>query len=142
MTEGKFTLALFYCQNVPESSDADRQALEKSYGPRLKLFPLPCGGRLEALHLLRVLEEDADAAYIIACPEGACAYVEGNRRAVKRVEQTREIIVSIGLERERVGIVLNPMKDPKSLMKLAEQIMKKVAPLGPSPVHKRKKERI
>ena len=43
----KNTLALFYCQNVPESSDEDRKALEKKYGPSIRLFPIPCSGRLE-----------------------------------------------------------------------------------------------
>jgi F420-non-reducing hydrogenase iron-sulfur subunit len=138
MTEGKVNLTLFYCQKVPESSEGDRQVLEKSYGTRLKLFPLPCGGRLEAIHLLKALEEDADAVYLITCPEGTCAYVEGNLRAIKRVERTREIIAGIGLERERVGIVPNQVNDRKTLMQLAEQIMEQVAPLGRSAVHKKK----
>ena len=86
MKKPKQTLALFYCQNTPESGEKDRQALEEEYGGRLKLFPLPCGGRLEPLHLLRALEEFADAVYVITCPEGACRYFEGNLRARKRAE--------------------------------------------------------
>ena len=77
------TLALFYCQNVPESGESERQALEKEYGRNIRLFPIPCSGRLEPFHLLRALEEFADAAYLITCPEGACRYFEGNKRAKK-----------------------------------------------------------
>ncbi len=80
---GKRTLALFYCQNTPESGEAQRQALEKKYASSLRLFPIPCSGRLDPLHLLKALEEFADAAYVIACPEGACRYFEGNTRATK-----------------------------------------------------------
>ena len=131
---GKRTLALFYCQNTPESGEAERQALEKRYASRLKLFPIPCSGRLDPLHLLKALEEFADAAYVIACPEGACRYFEGNLRATKRVDMTAKSIAQIGLEKERVGIVANSKENPKPLAKLAEDILDRTSELGPSPV--------
>ena len=130
----KRTLALFYCQNTPESGEAERQALEKRYASRLKLFPIPCSGRLDPLHLLKALEEFADAAYVIACPEGACRYFEGNLRARKRVDRTAETIAQIGLEKERVGIVANSKENPKSLAGLAEEILDRTGKLPLSPV--------
>ncbi|MBW1918858.1 MAG: hydrogenase iron-sulfur subunit [Deltaproteobacteria bacterium] len=130
----KRSLALFYCQNVPQSGIKQRQALEKLYGPSIKLFPLPCSGRLEPLHLLRALEEFADAAYVVTCPEGACRYFEGNLRARKRVELARKIIASIGLEEDRVGIVMNEKERQKSLADFAKELMSRVSGLRPSPV--------
>ena len=135
MTETRtHTLALFYCQNVPESGEEERQALEKTYGRAIRLFPIPCSGRLEPLHLLRALEEFADAAYVIACPEGACRYFEGNLRARERVARTRQGIAGIGLEGERVGIVTTSKEAPKPLAVLAMEIMKAVSALPLSPV--------
>jgi hypothetical protein len=67
--EQNSTLALFYCQNTPKSNEEDRQSLEERYGNSLRLFPIPCSGRLEPLHLLKALEEFADAAFVITCPE-------------------------------------------------------------------------
>jgi len=136
---GKRTLALFYCQNTPESGEAQRQALETKYASRLKLFPIPCSGRLDPLHLLKALEEFADAAYVIACPEGACRYFEGNLRATKRVDMTARTIAQIGLEKERVGIVANSKENPKPLSKLAEEILGCTSELRPSPVLERPK---
>jgi len=130
----KRTLALFYCQNTPESGEPQRQALEKKYASSLKLFPIPCSGRLDPLHLLKALEEFADAAYVIACPEGACRYFEGNLRATKRVDMTARTIAQIGLEKERVGIVANSKENPKPLAKLAEDILHRTSELRPSPV--------
>jgi len=135
MTKKKtLTLALFYCQNVPESGETQRQALEKQYGRSLKLFPIPCSGRLDPLHLLRALEEFADAAYLIACPEGACRYLEGNRRAKKRLERTKDMIAMIGLERERLGMVMNTKESPRGLGVMASEILEQVSSLAPSPV--------
>jgi F420-non-reducing hydrogenase iron-sulfur subunit len=137
---GRRTLALFYCQNTPESSEAVRQALEKKFASRLRLFPIPCSGRLDPLHLLRALEEFADAAYVIACPEGACRYFEGNLRARKRVGTTAQAIAQIGLEEERVGIVANSKENPKPLARLAEEILDRACQLPPSPVLERPKQ--
>ena len=134
--EHKHTLAVFYCQNVPESSEKDRQALEKKYGRSMRLFPLPCSGRLESVHLLRALEEFADVAYVITCPEGTCKYFEGNLRAKKRVETAKSIITSIGLEEERLGIIVSTKEDRKTLTVLAGEIMKRVSEIPWSPVLK------
>ncbi len=130
------TLALFYCQNVPNSSEADRQFLEKKYGDRIRLFPMPCSGRVEPFHFLRAIETFADAAYLITCPEGACRYFEGNKRAVKRVQRTQEIIASLGLEKERVGILVGSVENPRPLVQLAEELIKKTVLIDPSPVLK------
>ena len=127
-------LALFYCQSIPESGEAERQALEMQYGPCLRLFPISCSGRLDPLHLLKALEEFADAVYVVTCAEGACRYFEGNLRAKKRLERSRDTIAQIGLERERLGMVMNTAEDPKGLGVIAGEIMKQVSGLGPSPV--------
>ncbi len=131
----KPTLALFYCQNTPDCGESERQSLEELHGKSLRLFPIPCSGRLEPLHLLRALEEYADAAHVITCPEGTCRYFEGNRRAKKRVERTQWIIGGIGLEEERVGITIRAKEDRRSLTELAEVILTMTSKLGPSPVH-------
>ena len=132
------TLALFYCQNVPESTLGERQALEAQYGSSLRLFPVPCSGRLESLHLLRALEEFADAAYVITCPEGACCYFEGNLRARQRIDVAGDYLAAIGLERERVGFVANEKGNPRSLAALTGAIMHRLASLAPSLVLNKK----
>ena len=134
MKKQKQTLALFYCQNTPGSSEQERQALEEKYGTTIRLFPIPCGGRLEPLHLLRALEEFADAVYVITCPEGACRYSEGNLRARKRADVAAQSISAIGLEKERVGIVVNSKDHLKSLAGLTADIMERIKPLSASPV--------
>ena len=132
----KPVLALYYCRNTPSSNEQARQSLEEKYGKSLRLFPIPCSGRLEPLHLLRALEDFADAAYVITCPEGACRYFEGNRRAKKRVERARSIIADIGLEEDRVGIIINSKEDLKSLAEMSEEIMDRIHRMPQSPVFK------
>ncbi len=130
------TLALFYCQNVPGASNEERRDLELKYGSGVRFFPIPCSGRLESLHLLRALESFADAAYVITCPDGMCRYFEGNRRARKRVERARAIIKSIGLEGERVGIVVHSEEQAKPLATVTEEILERISVLGASTAHR------
>jgi len=134
--EQQLTLALFYCQNVPKSGEEDRQALEEEFGKSIRLFPIPCSGRLDPVHLLKALETFADAAFIITCPEGACRYFEGNHRAKKRVERTKKILSDIGLEPERAGIIIGSKEAPKTLAELAKEIFNKISQMGPSPALK------
>ncbi|MBN2420297.1 MAG: hydrogenase iron-sulfur subunit [Deltaproteobacteria bacterium] len=134
----KHNLAVFYCRNVPESNENARRSLEKKYGSSVKFFPVVCSGRMDMIHLLKALEDFADAAYILTCPEGACRYFEGNIRAKKRVEKARSIIESIGLERERIGIIMGSAKEPKTLEDQVSEIVKRTENLSPSPVHTKK----
>ncbi|MGD9161601.1 MAG: hydrogenase iron-sulfur subunit [Desulfobacteraceae bacterium] len=133
--EQKRNLAVFYCRNVPESNENVRRDLEKKYGPSVKFFPVVCSGRMDMIHLLKALEDFADAAYIVTCPEGACRYFEGNLRAKKRVEKAKSIIESIGLERERIDIIVGSAKDTKSLGAQVEELVKRASKLTSSPVH-------
>ena len=137
VNEKRLTLALFYCQNVPGSDEQERQRLEETYGTCLRLFPIPCSGRLESVHLLRALEEFADAAYVVTCPKGSCRYFEGNAWAGKRVERAKDLIARIGLEPERLGIRIGSGNGSHSLAQWSEEIFKDISGLDPSPVFKK-----
>jgi F420-non-reducing hydrogenase iron-sulfur subunit len=128
-------IAVFYCRNVPESDENTRIKLEKKYGKSIRFFPVVCSGRMDILHLIKALESYADAAFIITCPEGTCRYFEGNIRAIKRVEKARKIIESIGLEKERIGIIVGSKEEPKTLEAQVKTIVDQTAKLSPSPVH-------
>ncbi len=129
------TLAIFYCQNVLESGEAVRQSLEDRYGKSIRLFPMPCSGRIDVVHLLRALEEFADAVYVITCHEGACRYLEGNKRVKKRLETARSIIEGIGLEKERLNLITPAAgEDHFSLEALSDRIMEGATGFTPSPV--------
>ena len=129
------TLAIFYCQNVPESGEEVRQSLEDRYGKSIRLFPMPCSGRIDVVHLLRALEEFADAVYVITCPEGACKYLEGNKRIKKRIEKAKSIIESIGLEKERLNLITPAAADDKfSLSSFSGEIMETAMAFPASPV--------
>jgi coenzyme F420-reducing hydrogenase delta subunit len=127
-------LTIFFCQQLDPDQDVNRRALEKELGERIRFFPLPCSGRIDPLHLMRALESGADKVYLVTCPEGACRYREGNLRAQKRIVFTQELIEEIGLERERLELIITSAGNPANIDKMAREFLDREATVGPSPV--------
>jgi len=130
--------AIFFCQQLDPDQDVNRRALEKELGSRIRFFPLPCSGRIEALHLMRALEAGADKVYLVTCPVGACRYREGNIRAKKRVEFAQKLIQEIGLEPERFELVNASSPSPFSIDSMARELINKAGGLAPSPLNVKK----
>ncbi|OPY68627.1 MAG: Methyl-viologen-reducing hydrogenase, delta subunit [Syntrophorhabdaceae bacterium PtaU1.Bin034] len=116
-------VTIFFCRQIDPDQDVNRRHLEKELGSRIKFFPLPCSGRIEALHFLKALEAGARKVYLIACPDGACRYGQGNLRARKRLDYARKLIAEIGLSGDRLEIVTAPRTLPVSIDAVARQIL-------------------
>lgn len=127
-------ISIFFCQQIDPNQDVNRRALERELGNRIRFFPLPCSGRIDSLHLMRALESGADKVYVITCPEGACHYREGNMRARKRVAYTQGLIEEIGLEGERLELIMATASLPVNIDELARDLLSSEATTGPSPV--------
>jgi coenzyme F420-reducing hydrogenase delta subunit len=127
-------LTIFFCQQLDPDQDVNRRSLEKEIGERIRFFPLPCSGRIDPLHLMRALESGADKVYLVTCPEGACRYREGNLRAQKRIVFTQELIEEIGLERERLELIITLAGNSANIDKIARELLDREASVGPSPV--------
>lgn len=127
-------LTIFFCQQLDPDQDVNRRALEKEIGERIRFFPLPCSGRIDSLHLMRALESGADKVYLVTCPEGTCRYREGNLRAQKRIVFTQELIEEIGLERERLELIITSAENPANIDKMVRELLDREASVGPSPV--------
>lgn len=115
-TEAEGTLAsldvtVFRCANCSRQGKMPRLAVERSsFQPRLA-WPipmhevvLPCTGRLQPEHLLKAFEAGARAVCVIACADDNCHYLEGSRRAKRRVEYVKELLDELGLGSERLMI--------------------------------------
>ncbi len=133
----ELSFAIFFCQRLDPDQDVNRRALEKELGSRIKFFPLPCSGRIEALHLMRALESGADKVYLVTCPLGACRYQEGNIRAKKRLEFAQKLIQEIGLEAQRFELVRAPSPGPTSIDGIARGLIGREQEISYSPLKDR-----
>lgn len=135
-------LTIFFCQQLDPGQDSNRRALEKELGNQIRFFPLSCSGRIDPIHLMRALESGADKVYLVTCPKGTCRYREGNLRAQKRIAFTQDLIEEIGLERERLELIITSEGNPSTIDEIARGILALEASVGPSPVRVSMRETI
>ncbi len=104
-------LVAYICENcgrgpvLPSSGIRRRPTLPRFDWP----FPVheiavPCAGRLQPEHFLKVFEDGADAIGVICCEEGNCHHLEGNRRCARRLDHVDGMLKQIGLGGGRLKV--------------------------------------
>ena len=100
----------------------------------IELAPLPCTGKIEPHQVVKFFERGADGALILACPKGACRFVQGNIRAAKRVAYAGKWLKELGIEPERARFhMFDPEQDHK-IEELINEFHAAVSELGPTGV--------
>ncbi len=123
---------LLYCCQWCSYTAADLAgAMRLSYPPNVYIVRVPCTGRVDMLHLLKPLEEGADAVYVSGCLPGECHYVSGNLKAAKRVARVQKILQELGIDPERVGMVYNSASMGPQFAQCCRDITERIRALGP-----------
>jgi coenzyme F420-reducing hydrogenase delta subunit len=107
------------------------------YPPNIRIIRTPCTGRLEVDMFMKALEEGADGVLVAGCLEGGCHFQEGNLRARRRVEYTRQLLEEAGLEKERLRMVNVSSAMGRQLADYITEFIETVAALGPNPLKNR-----
>jgi F420-non-reducing hydrogenase iron-sulfur subunit len=115
LTRGSGVVVAFICENcarpgvTPSSGVRRRPTLPDFAWPLpVQEIAVPCAGRLQPEHFLKVLEDGADAIGVICCEEGNCHHLEGNRRCRRRLDYVGGLIEQAGLEKDRLMILHLP----------------------------------
>jgi F420-non-reducing hydrogenase iron-sulfur subunit len=116
-------VAIFYCRQIDPDQDTNRRSLEKERGSKIRFFPLPCSGRVDALHFLKAVETGAEKIYLVMCPEGACRYGQGNVRARKRIDYARGLLREVGFADECLEVVMPQAGRSLSIDGIARQLL-------------------
>ncbi len=109
-------------------------ALRIEYPPNVKLIKLPCTGKTDPKYILKAFEDGADGVYVVACPIGNCHHVRGNEHGELRVEYTKKILDSIGLNGERLNMYFLSGGQGKSFAEAAQEMTERIRELGPNPL--------
>lgn len=105
----------------------------KQFDASVRLVRVPCAGRVDGMHLLRALEDGADAVFVLGCLEKNCYYDTGSIEGRKRVGYVKSILEEVGIEKERVEMFnaasSNSWAFPEMVAKMVE-IANKLGPIG------------
>jgi coenzyme F420-reducing hydrogenase delta subunit len=74
----------------------------RQYDTCVRLIRVPCTGRVDGIHILKALEDGADAVFVLGCLEKNCYYDTGSIEGRKRVDYVKSMLSQVGIEPERV----------------------------------------
>jgi F420-non-reducing hydrogenase iron-sulfur subunit len=108
----------------------------KVYSPDVLIIRLPCTGRLDVKHVLRAFREGADAVLVVGCLEGNCNFQYGNIEARKRIVQSKQILVQVGIEPERLEMVNLASNQAWRFVEAVQEMEGRLERMGQSPINK------
>jgi F420-non-reducing hydrogenase subunit D len=124
----------FFCHYCAYASADLAGSMRLQYPPNIRIIRTPCTGRLEIEYYLRAFENGADGVLVAGCLEGGCHFIEGNLVAKRRVNQTRDLLAEIGIEKERLRMVNVSAAEGPPLADMITDMIKNVRELGPNPL--------
>ena len=104
------------------------------YPTNVKIIRIPCTGKVDALYLLKALEDGVDGVYVAGCEEGDCHFLKGNIRAKKRVGYVKSILKDLGINPGRVEMYNMSAADGPRFVDVARAFTERIKALGPSPI--------
>jgi coenzyme F420-reducing hydrogenase delta subunit len=127
----KYKVTVFHCIN----SFAEGEALPLNVPGwvELKFISLPCSSMVKDVFLLRAFESGVDAVAVMVCAEGACRYIEGNLRAVKRVQYVCHLLDEIEFGAHRLALFSMAAEDVTAVERALGKMVSYLAELGPNP---------
>jgi len=105
----------------------------KQLDASVRLLQVPCTGRVDGLHILKALEDGADAVFVLGCLEKNCYYDTGSIEGRKRVGYVKQMLAELGIEKERVEMFnaasSNSWIFPEIVAKMVD-VARKLGPIG------------
>lgn len=96
--EDRVAVRIYYCRNSVPSGRIPGSLARLEQRLDVAVEAVPCSGRIDPRYILKAFEGGASKVCLLACPEGECKLLEGNLRAVKRIEAARELLAEAGVD--------------------------------------------
>ena len=92
-------------------------------------------GRVDHNLVLSTFFDGADGILIAGCHPGDCHYGKGNYYTRRRYAQLKKVLVTLGLEPERIHLVWISAAEGKKYAEVINCFTEKIKELGPSPIN-------
>jgi len=133
MTDRKPKVIGFCCERHGMDAAVLSARSGRQFDASVRLVQVPCTGRVDGIHILKALEDGADAVFVLGCLEKNCYYDTGSIEGRKRVEYVKQMLSEVGIEKERVEMFnaasTNAWAFPEIVSKMVE-LAKKLGPIG------------
>ena len=104
------------------------------YPPNIRLIRVMCSSRINPSFILYAFERGADGVFIGGCHPGECHYINGNYKALRRIELLRRMLDQFGIEPERLRLEWCSAAEGAKFAQVVTDFTNKLKELGPSPL--------
>lgn len=101
------------------------------YASNVRVFRVPCSGRIDPLFIVKAFERGADAVLVSGCHPGDCHYAEGNYYARRRFTILRDLLLFLGIEPERIQFSWISAAEGAKWAEVINSLTAQIRELGP-----------
>lgn len=127
----------FFC-NWCTYTAADLAGVSRmKYAPNVRVIRVMCSGRVDPQFVLDAFAKGADGVLIGGCHPGDCHYVEGNYKALRRVEFLKRLLDDLGIETARLRLEWISASEGDRVRVSVNELTETVRELGPLDLKRR-----
>ena len=131
MNQIKPNIVVYCCSNSTAMPEAQTEKLQADVKAQINITRLPCTGRTDVLYMVKAIENGADMAMVVGCPEGQCRFIEGNLRAKMRVRYANRLLAEVGLGNDRIRMYNLDPNDEKAFYTALFETVARASEIGP-----------
>jgi coenzyme F420-reducing hydrogenase delta subunit len=126
---------IVFCCNWCAYAGADLAGVSRlKISPHFRVVRTMCSGRVDPELILQAFKGGADGIMVAGCHPGDCHYMEGNYKAMRRVAFLRRLMVSLGLEPDRLALEWVSAGEGARFQEVINAFVDRIVELGPSPL--------
>ena len=124
-------IVAFFC-NWCTYTAADLAGVSRmKHAPNVRIIRVMCSGRVDPQFVLEAFARGADGVLIGGCHLGDCHYVEGNYKAIRRVQMLRRILRGMGIQDDRFRLEWISASEGEKVKRVINDMVDKLRALGP-----------
>ncbi len=136
MTEFEPKIVAFLC-NWCAYRGADLAGTSRyHYPPNVRIIRLMCSSSIDPVYILEALLNGADGVLVAGCHPGRCHYVDGNYKAMHRIEVMKNVLRQAGIDEDRLWLRWIDASEGNLFSETIHQMVKSLKAKGPNPLHK------
>jgi F420-non-reducing hydrogenase iron-sulfur subunit len=124
-----------YCCNWCAYAGADLAGVSRlQYPPNIRVIRVMCSGRISPDFILKAFQLGADGVLVSGWHIGDCHYLDGNQKAQRMIDMTRELLSLMGIDNERLALEWVSSAEATRFAEMVTTFTQTVKELGKSPL--------
>lgn len=120
----------FCCKNAIESDPVLADKGWHAFEPAIKILSVPCSSKIETLGIIKAFESGADGVFVIGCSDNTCRLLDGNQRAQRTINYTKDLLDEIRVESDRLFMIQMGTPEFKDLDHVVRHVTERIQTMG------------